>query len=280
MDYKKQKYFNSKIAEYKEKSENEILDYLSTFWNVSPSTDGVIKLYASYQKSDHRDNKGNEFAFFIDVRNETGDILYYPYNLGKVKIWSPYRSAFETQPIWQINVRLSEKKYRIENPFALSMANNIVGKPSLKFNNRLEKESIIKKIFNDTGYTERDANNTVNALHNIMDDLYTDADDRFVYELLQNADDQPQEGKNVAVLMQLLENHLLFMHNGRPFDNGDVDSICSIGSSTKKNNKEKIGYKGIGFKSVFTGSDTVIVNSGDFSFALFPTSKAIPLSNL
>lgn len=66
------------------------------------------------------------------------------------------------------------------------------------------------------------------------------------------------------------------MHNGRLFDKDDVDSICSIGSSTKRNSKEKIGYKGIGFKSVFTGSDTVIVNSGNFSFAF---DKYSPLYN-
>lgn len=268
--------FAKRIEEYKEKSDKEILTFLSDFWNVTPSEDGTIRLYASYKRSEHKDCKGNYFAFFIDIRNEVGDILYYPYKLGKVKIWSQYRASFETQQIWQINVRLSDKKYRIENPFALCLANNIVGKPSLKFNDRLEKESIIKKIFKDTGYTERDAKNTVNALHNIMDDLYTNADDRFVYELLQNADDQPQEGKPVSVFMQLLDNHLLFMHNGRPFDKDDVDSICSIGSSTKRNSKEKIGYKGIGFKSVFTGSETVIVNSGNFSFAF---DKNSPLYN-
>lgn len=268
--------FTKKIEEFKEKSDKEILTYLSDFWNVAPNEDGIIRLYASYKKSEHKDNKGNDFAFFVDIRNEVGDILYYPYKLGKVKIWSQYKPQFEAQPIWQINVRLSEQKYRKENPFALCMANNIVGKPSLKFNDRLEKEAIIKKIFKDTGYTQRDAKNTVNALHNIMDDLYTNADDRFVYELLQNADDQPQEGKTVSVFMQLQENHLLFMHNGRPFDKDDVDSICSIGSSTKRNSKEKIGYKGIGFKSVFTGSDTVIVNSGNFSFAF---DKYSPLYN-
>lgn len=184
MAHKKQEYFTNKITEYKEKSENEILTYLSSFWNVSPHEDGVIRLYASYQKSDHKDSKGNDFAFFTDVRNDSGDILYYPYNLGKVKIWSQYKASFESQPIWQINVRLSEKKFRKENPFALSLANNIVGKPSLKFNDRLDKESYIKKLFQDTGSTEKDAKTIVNALHNIMDDLYTNADDRFVYELI------------------------------------------------------------------------------------------------
>ena len=273
---KMQQYFNSKIAEYTTKDENEILAFLSDFWNVIPNSEGVIKLYASYQKSDHKDSKGNDFAFFVDVRNDAGDILYYPYKLGKVKIWSEYKTSFETQSIWQINVRLSEKKFRKENPFALRLANYTVGKPSVKFNDRLEKESYIKKLFNDTGSTEKDAKTIVNALHNIMDDLYTNADDRFVYELIQNADDQPRDGKNVTVNMQLLNKHLLFMHNGRPFDKDDIYSICDIGSSTKRNSKEKIGYKGIGFKSVFTGSDTVVVNSGNYSFAF---DKDSPIYN-
>ena len=66
------------------------------------------------------------------------------------------------------------------------------------------------------------------------------------------------------------------MHNGRPFDKDDIYSICDIGSSTKRNSKEKIGYKGIGFKSVFTGSDTVVVNSGNYSFAF---DKDSPIYN-
>ncbi|MBR5831033.1 MAG: hypothetical protein IKY79_00285 [Bacteroidales bacterium] len=268
--------FTKRIEEYKDKSDKEIMSYLSDFWNVIPNEDGIIRLYASYQKSEHKDNKGNDFAFFIDVRNEVGDILYYPYRLGKVKIWSQYKTSFESQPIWKINVRLNEKKYRKDNPFALCMANNTVGKPSLKFNERLDNESYVKKLFYDTGSTEKDAKTIVNALHNIMDDLYTNADDRFVYELIQNADDQPLDGKNVSVNMQLLNRHLLFMHNGRPFDKEDIYSICDIGSSTKRNSKEKIGYKGIGFKSVFTGSDTVIVNSGNYSFAF---DKDSPIYN-
>ena len=36
-----------------------------------------------------------------------------------------------------------------------------------------------------------------------MDDLYSNADDRFVYELLQNADDQPEEGQLVSVILQI-----------------------------------------------------------------------------
>lgn len=78
-----------------------------------------------------------------------------------------------------------------------------------------------------------------------MDDLYSNADDRFVYELLQNADDQPEEDKSVSVKLQLLKEHLLFMHNGRAFDTDDVDSICSIGDSTKERIKKKLATKAL-----------------------------------
>lgn len=42
--------FSNKIEEYKEKSDEEILTFLSDFWNVIPNENGIIKLYASYKK--------------------------------------------------------------------------------------------------------------------------------------------------------------------------------------------------------------------------------------
>ena len=44
----KKNHFNSKIAEYTTKNDNEILEFLSDFWSVKPNTEGIIKLYASY----------------------------------------------------------------------------------------------------------------------------------------------------------------------------------------------------------------------------------------
>ena len=260
--------FEDLIEEYKTRSEKEILDYLSRYWNVTPDENGVFTMIGTYKKADHKDKNGNEFAYFEDIRNTEGDILYYPIRkFGKVKLWTACNDKLEKQDIWRISVKLAPKKFREKNPFTLTIANTIFGLPSMNIKDRLVREAQIRKIFKDTGYTERDAKNTVHALHNIMDDLYSNADDRFIYELLQNADDQPEKDKTVSVILQLLKNHILFMHDGRVFDTDDVDSICSIGDSTKRKDKEKIGYKGIGFKSVFTGSDTVIINSGNYSFA-------------
>lgn len=57
------------------------------------------------------------------------------------------------------------------------------------------------------------------------------------------------------------------LHNGSPFTEKDVLGISSIGNSRKKNDIEKTGYKGIGFKSVFSDTETVYIDSGGFSFA-------------
>lgn len=267
--------FTRKLCEYKNKSDEEILQFLSDFWSITPDSNGVFTLVAKYQKAKTRDKKGNEFARFIDVRNSVGDILYYPFRIGPVSIWTNCNPKFEKQDYWQIRVKLTDKKYREKNPFALTMANTIVGLPSMKYKDRLEKEKLIKKIFEETGSTERDAKNTSNALHAIMGDLYTETE-RFVFELLQNADDQPEQGIMVDVKLKTLNENLLFLHSGKPFSPKDVESISSIGNSTKKHDSEKTGYKGIGFKSVFSDAETVFINSGNFSFAFDKHSPVYP----
>lgn len=267
--------FARKLYEYKNKSEEEILQFLSDFWGIKPDSNGVFTLVAKYQKARTRDKNGNEFARFVDVRNSVGDILYYPFRLGLVSIWTNCNPKFEKQDYWQISVKLADKKYREKNPFSLIMANTIVGLPSVKYKDKLEKEKLIKKIFEETGSTERDAKNISSALHTIMGDLYTETE-RFVFELLQNADDQPEKGIMVDVKLKTLNENLLFLHSGKPFSSKDVESISSIGDSTKKNDSEKTGYKGIGFKSVFSDAETVFINSGNFSFAFDKHSPVYP----
>lgn len=256
------------IDEIISRSEKEITDYLSRYWGITPNEDGVFTVIGTYKKAVDKDEDGNEYAYFEDIRNNDGDILYYPNReFGKVKLRTACNDQLEKQDTWKISARLAPKKNREKNPFKLIIANTTFGLPSMNLKDRLAREAQIREIFKDTGYTKRDAKNTVQALHNIMDDQYSKADERFIYELLQNADDQPENGQPVSVVLQLLKDHLLFMHDGRAFDEDDVDSICSIGKSTKRKDKEKIGYKGIGFKCVFTVSDTVIIKSGNYSFA-------------
>src|SRR5258708_33292366 len=69
----------------------------------------------------------------------------------------------------------------------------------------------------------------------------------FVYELLQNAEDQ---GATEAQF-KLFSDYLDFRHNGNPFTRLDVENITGIGNSAKPQEANKIGRFGIGFKSVF-----------------------------
>ena len=98
--------------------------------------------------------------------------------------------------------------------------------------------------------------------------IYTEPE-RFVYELLQNAVDAFSDTGNDSLEIQIkAENdRFIFMHNGKPFDEKDVEGICDVGNGTKANDSKKIGYKGIGFKSVFMPSVShVSIISGQFCF--------------
>ena len=84
------------------------------------------------------------------------------------------------------------------------------------------------------------------GIKNLTVDKYTDPL-HFVYELLQNAEDQDATSAEFV----LRENSLEFCHNGKPFSQGDVESITGIGNTQKAGQANKIGCFGIGFKSVF-----------------------------
>tara|TARA_R110002049_G_scaffold269032_1_gene445810 strand:+ start:11027 stop:16069 length:5043 start_codon:yes stop_codon:yes gene_type:complete len=128
---------------------------------------------------------------------------------------------------------------------------------------------IVEKLFIDnTSYTTPDqATNQASSLDALSTDLYTDSK-RFIYELLQNADDSPKEGGTVKVWIKAFTDVLVVAHSGQAFDERDVQGLCNINNGTKKTDASKTGYKGIGFKSVFGQSEkvTVYTNNEYFRF--------------
>lgn len=84
----------------------------------------------------------------------------------------------------------------------------------------------------------------------------------FIYELIQNADDN----KSRCIELQLYENELIVWNDGDEFLEEDVRSICSIGFSNK--DLTQIGTFGMGFKAVYTYTDSPEVYSGDERFRL------------
>ena len=97
--------------------------------------------------------------------------------------------------------------------------------------------------------------------------IYTE-EERFIYELLQNAVDafQDTKGDSLSVQIEIIGEYLIFAHNGKAFTEKDIEGLCDVGNGNKMEDKNKIGYKGIGFKSVFMKSSQVFIQSGGFSF--------------
>ena len=98
----------------------------------------------------------------------------------------------------------------------------------------------------------------------LLSDLYPD-NAHFIYELLQNAEDAHAK----TVSFTLSQNDVIFEHDGnRLFNINDVESITSIGKTTKTDKNTAIGKFGVGFKAVFAYTDTPIIHSGDFHFRI------------
>ncbi|MBE6242395.1 MAG: hypothetical protein E7114_03120 [Bacteroidales bacterium] len=105
-----------------------------------------------------------------------------------------------------------------------------------------------------------------NSLEKLSSGIYTEGE-RFIFELLQNAVDAHNaiDCLNVSICIQ--DGYLVFMHNGDSFTNEDIEGLCFVGRKGEKvRNTKKIGYKGIGFKSVFGISSKVYVHTGNQCF--------------
>jgi hypothetical protein len=84
----------------------------------------------------------------------------------------------------------------------------------------------------------------------------------FVYELIQNADDN-QSG---TIQLEMDEEELIIWNDGFQFTEEDVRSICAIHASNK--DLTHIGTFGIGFKSVYNYTDFPEIYSGDERFRI------------
>lgn len=128
----------------------------------------------------------------------------------------------------------------------------------------------------------------VGSLSGVMDtvkkQLTASSDGTFIYELLQNANDNPQIENNVEIPVNvefiISDNYLIYRHTGEPFSAANISAICDINAKNKTKNRNAIGYKGIGFKTVFVNNNYVLLNTGDFKFRFdsshFKSVKDIP----
>jgi len=115
-----------------------------------------------------------------------------------------------------------------------------------------------------------------NALKILSEQLYS-KDIHFIFELIQNAEDNHYQDNVIPELSFELLNHdpthtpgcsgcLVIKNNELGFNLNNIRAISSIGKSTKANQKDAgyIGEKGIGFKSVFVVSPAPHILSNGF----------------
>lgn len=132
----------------------------------------------------------------------------------------------------------------------------------------MNPQNIINKISkqkSDYNHSSQ-AEDLANSLDTISDDIFSESE-RFVYELIQNADDASNGNQeDLKIKIEFTQNFVVISHNGREFSGKDINAISSVGKSQKSENPNQTGYKGIGFKSVFGKSDCVYINSNGFCF--------------
>ncbi len=85
----------------------------------------------------------------------------------------------------------------------------------------------------------------------------------FIYEILQNAEDAGAS----QISFRLKDNMLEIRHDGRPFDEKDIDGVCGIANGTKEDGT-RIGHFGIGFKSVYCYTESPQIYSGQYHFRI------------
>lgn len=106
-----------------------------------------------------------------------------------------------------------------------------------------------------------------NQLDRIQGDL-AKVDLTFLYELIQNAIDHPNPNFNnlLSIKFEVYNDYLLLKHNGSIFNENNFRSLTGILLGEEDTGEARIGYKGIGFKSIFRYTQEVYIRSGNFSF--------------
>lgn len=103
---------------------------------------------------------------------------------------------------------------------------------------------------------------------------------RQLLEMLQNADDASENATEKKVLIKLTDNYLTIANNGEPFNEDGFRSIIYSNISSKTLQQNKIGQKGLGFRSILSWSDEVIINSGKTKLAFSETIAKTFLEDL
>lgn len=214
-----------------------------------------------------------ELSIVDDIRKPNfARIPYYPNDqVFKRPISLHYKgeiSGIEPNDYYLFNWKLSENNP--SNPFEIYIDFQFQPQP-------IRPKWFIEQLFSDR-YNDKskDFESSANFLDTLSKQLSA-KESTFIYELLQNANDYPVEGVPVDVEFHITDRYLLFMHSGDYFNVRNISGICGINEKEKTANIKTIGYKGIGFKTVFLNNHYVLINTGDYSFR-FEDQSHLPIN--
>lgn len=222
---------------------------------------GKVSVLKSKNKSSSDDIVGGLLSNIITSDEQNKKILVDDYTGANITAFIPVKYVYgiEHDKYYQFRLKAADPLRRREEhrPYMFSaILDNATAHPN-PFKTQVEKSFKENK-------TPKSNRESASYLKEIGADMYTDRD-RMFYELLQNADDASSK-RGVKVMVQIQDNYLIFTHDGLSFSRQDFRSIVSTANSTKRLDRKKTGYKGIGFKSVFTDSEKVYIKTGGFFF--------------
>ena len=88
---------------------------------------------------------------------------------------------------------------------------------------------------------------------------------RQLLEMLQNADDEAITDKEKTCFIKLIENQLTIANNGRKFSEDGIESLMYSNISPKVLEQNKVGQKGLGFRSILSWANKITIKSYDFA---------------
>lgn len=238
------------------KSQKEVIEFLKNFWRVKS-----LKFQAQYAI-----NQANGQGYFYDLRHPISrDLILHPITKSNITLGIPRGVQFEEGTLYWVNLNVPKDPIRIQkkDEFYFQIDLNFHPPSEIEMN----PQQLINQISGDFYSARGKARSALTGFARRVSSDLNRKPETFIFELIQNADDYPDSGKNkVNIRFQLEGDYILVTHNGLPFSDGNVNAICDADSGNKQFDPDKIGYKGIGFKSIFKLSNYVIVHSGSYSF--------------
>ncbi|BFZ56537.1 hypothetical protein PYCC9005_003584 [Savitreella phatthalungensis] len=137
---------------------------------------------------------------------------------------------------------------------------------------RAQRRAVLQDIKSQWAGDEDDPR--TQALARTLDHIATQTTEnhKLLFELIQNADDAQYNTNSLekAELVIDISNPLFVVLSGNQlgFTEANVRAICNVAMSSKTQNAEQIGEKGLGFKACFSVFKTVSIFSDYYCFSL------------